>query len=37
MRDTPWGRRLRPMRTWSEIYGLVVAVCLCTVLASAFI
>jgi hypothetical protein len=37
MRDTPWDTRIKPMRPWSEIYGLAAAVCLCTVLVSAFI
>jgi len=37
MRDTPWERRLKPMRPWGEIYGYAAAICVGTILATAFI
>lgn len=27
MRDTPWGDRVRPMRSWSELTGIGLVFC----------
>jgi len=37
MRSTPWDRRLKPMRPWGEITGYAAAICVGTILATAFI
>lgn len=37
MRATPWARRIRPMRSWSEIAGYSTALLIGTILVSAFV
>ncbi len=37
MRDTPWGRRLKPIRPWGELSGYAAAICVGTILATALI
>jgi len=37
MRDTPWDRRLKPMRPWWEITGYAAALCIGTLVATAFV
>ncbi|MEJ0042526.1 MAG: hypothetical protein WDM81_10050 [Rhizomicrobium sp.] len=37
MRGTPWGRRIRPMRSWSEIGSYAGVALAATILATTFI
>jgi hypothetical protein len=37
LRTVPWGRRIKPMRTWAEIYGYAAAAAAGTILLTAFI
>jgi hypothetical protein len=37
LRMVPWGNRIKPMRSWAEIYGYAAAAAVGTALLTAFI